>query len=107
MQMTKLSLLLPACVLAATAAAQTYNFPPPASLPENPNMPDPFKTMDGTRVSSLHQWPRQRAYLRAMLEYYLYGRVPPRPTGDELSFSISAVRSAGRVMLNGNWIAGE
>ncbi len=84
--MTKLSLLLSACVLAATAAAQTSNFPPLASLPENPNMPDPFKKMDGTRVTSLSQWPEHRAYLRAMLEHYLYGRVPPRPTGNELSF---------------------
>lgn len=85
--MTKLSLLLPACVLAATAAAQTYDFPPLASLPENPQMPDPFQKIDGARVTSLSQWPEHRAYLRAMLERYLYGRVPPRPTGAELSFS--------------------
>ena len=25
--------------------------------------------------------------LRAMLEHYLYGHVPPRPTGEELSFT--------------------
>lgn len=50
-------------------------------------MPDPFKKLDGTRVTSLAQWPEQRVYLKALMQYYLYGYIPPRPTGDELSFT--------------------
>jgi len=86
MKTAKLFLLLSACLLAATALAQSYHFPPVDSLPDNPYLPDPFKKVDGTRVTSRSEWPEHRAYLRAMLEHYLYGRVPPRPKGDELSF---------------------
>ncbi len=65
---------------------RVLTFPPVSELPENAMMPDPFKKPDGTRVASLAEWPEQRAYLRAILEHYLYGTIPPRPTGKELSF---------------------
>ncbi len=67
--------------------ASTFTFPPLDSLPDNPMLPDPFKKLDGTRIKSLEQWPEHRAYLKALVQYYLYGHVPPRPTGDELSFT--------------------
>ncbi len=84
--MTKLAVLFAACLLAAPSAAQSYRFPSTADLPDSAKMPDPFMKPDGARVTSLSEWPRQRAYLRAMMEHYLYGRVPPRPTAEELSF---------------------
>ena len=63
-----------------------WEFPAVDQLPDNPMMPDPFKKPDGTRVASFAEWPEQRAYLKATLEHYLNGTVPPRPTGQELSF---------------------
>jgi pimeloyl-ACP methyl ester carboxylesterase len=70
----------------SSQAGRTYSFPLVDQLTDNPMMPDPFKKPDGTRVATLAEWPQQRAYLRAMLEHYLYGHVPPRPTEKELSF---------------------
>lgn len=67
-------------------SGQACEFPPVESLPDNPMMPDPFVKPDGTRVTDQAEWKQQRAYLRAMLEHYLYGRVPPKPKDDELSF---------------------
>ena len=64
----------------------TYSFPPVNSLPDLATMPDPFRKPDGTRVATQAEWPEQRAYLKALLEHYLYGTIPPRPTGKELSF---------------------
>jgi len=64
----------------------TYSFPPVNSLPDLATMPDPFRKPDGTRVATKAEWPEQRAYLKALLEHYLYGTIPPRPAGKELSF---------------------
>lgn len=49
-------------------------------------MPNPFRKPDGSWVKHRAEWPQQRAYLKAMLEHYLYGTIPPRPTEQELSF---------------------
>ena len=57
-----------------------FRFPPVEELPSNAMMPDPFLRPDGTRVASHDAWPSQRAHLRATLEHYLYGTVPPKPT---------------------------
>ena len=42
-------------------------------------MPDPFIKPDGSRVKSKEEWSAQRVYLKAMLEHYIYGAMPPRP----------------------------
>jgi len=63
-----------------------HSFPAVKNLPDNVMMPDPFSKSDGIRVTSMTEWKRHRSYLRAMMEYYLYGRVPPKPTDKELSF---------------------
>ncbi len=42
-------------------------------------LPDPFHKPDGTRVASPEEWPEQRRDLKAMLNHYLYGSIPPRP----------------------------
>lgn len=54
-------------------------FPPPGKLPKQTGLPDPFRKADGTRVKSRDEWPEQRRYLKAMLAYYQYGRMPPKP----------------------------
>ena len=63
-----------------------YNFPMVDSLPDNLMMPDPFKKLDGARVSKVSQWPEHRNFLKALLQHYLYGNIPPKPTDEELSF---------------------
>jgi len=68
------------------APKATYSFPPVNSLPDLKGMPDPFRKPDGTRVATAAEWPEQRAYLKALLEHYLYGTIPPKPMGNELTF---------------------
>jgi hypothetical protein len=65
----------------------SLNFPPVDSLTDNFMMPDPFKRLDETRISSLSQWPEQRTYLKALLQHYLYGYIPPSPKDEELSYN--------------------
>ena len=56
-----------------------YHFPSVDELPVQNDMPDPFIMEDGSRVQSLEDWNEQKKYIRAMLEHYLYGTVPPLP----------------------------
>ena len=79
------TLLIMTLISSGCAQAPIYSFPEANELPENAFHPDPFLKADGTRVSSLEEWPEQREYLKALVERYLYGTVPPRPTRDELS----------------------
>ncbi len=65
--------------LLSDSLQSTWEFPPVEELPVLDGLPDPFVKPDGSRISSTHEWPAQRAYLKAMLAYYLYGSMPPRP----------------------------
>jgi hypothetical protein len=67
---------------------QGFVFPSISDLPLQESLPDPFLKPDGTRVQSKDEWPVQRAYLKAILEHYLYGSIPPRPSENELSFEL-------------------
>jgi len=42
-------------------------------------LPDPFLKPDGTRVETKEEWLEQRDYIKAMLQHYQYGTMPPRP----------------------------
>jgi hypothetical protein len=55
--------------------------------PSQKMMPDPFKFMDGTRISKKEDWERLRADLSAMLQAAVYG--PKMPAPDKLMASIS------------------
>ncbi len=54
------------------------------NLPIQKGLPDPFLMADGKRVQTLQDWAKQREYIKAMLEHYLYGRIPPRPKKIEI-----------------------
>jgi hypothetical protein len=53
-------------------------------------MPDPFRKPDGSRVATRAEWQEQRAYLKALLEHYLYGRLSPRPERSDVSFALTS-----------------
>jgi len=71
---------------ARSAEPATHSFPAVDALPEQATMPDPFRKPDGTRVASPAEWPEQRAYLKSLLQHYLYGRLPPRPDPSQVTF---------------------
>ena len=75
---------------AAEAAGERYVFAPVDALPDQATMPDPFRKPDGSRVKMLAEWPEQREYLKALLQHYLYGHLPPRPDASQVSFTCTS-----------------
>ena len=64
----------------------------PGSLPSNSLLPDPFRRLDGTRISTRADWRCQRAQIKALAQRYVYGDKPSRPqsvTGTVSSTNIS------------------
>ena len=58
---------------------QAYEWPDGetlASMPRRKSIADPFAGPDGTRAETAEAFDAQRAYLRAALEHYIYGRLP-------------------------------
>lgn len=56
-----------------------WEFPDADDLPELAGLPDPFVRADGSRVQTPAEWLEHRDYVKAMLQHYLYGTIPPRP----------------------------
>jgi dienelactone hydrolase len=66
--------------LAVTAVATPADFPPPAKLPANPEMPSPVVMLDGTKVTAKEQWEaKRRPELKELFQHYMYGRYPAKP----------------------------
>lgn len=61
-----------------------YQFAGVDDLPIQKGMPDPFLKPDGKRVTTPEEWPAQREYLRAILQEYMWGHIPPRPKKIEI-----------------------
>jgi hypothetical protein len=65
------------------------------SLPNNAKLPDPFKSMDGTRISRKDQWSCRRAEVAALAQHFELGAKPDEPTvtaafsGNTLTVTVS------------------
>lgn len=57
-----------------------FGFKPMEDFQEQKLLPDPFIKPDGSRITSPDEWPEQRKYLLEMLDYFLYGPMPPEPS---------------------------
>lgn len=42
-------------------------------------LPDPFKMYNGSRIPRIEEWEKQRHYIKEMLQFYLYGKIPLPP----------------------------
>lgn len=70
--------------LAMVIPAVRADFPPPASLPARPGLPDPTVMLDGTRVTTKADWEaKRRPELKALFQHYMYGRYPAAPKAIE------------------------
>ncbi len=56
-----------------------FTFPHADELPDVDGLPDPFLRADGTRVQTQDEWQAHRSYVKAMLQHYVYGTMPPNP----------------------------
>ncbi|MFK3984229.1 cellulose binding domain-containing protein [Micromonospora sp. NPDC050397] len=52
----------------------------PGSLTSNSRLPDPFRKLDGTRITTKADWRCRRAETRELAERYVYGDKPAKPT---------------------------
>ena len=89
-----------------------YEFPTVHELPVQSEMPDPFIMEDGSRVENPEDWKKQKVYIRAMLEHYLYGTVPPLPKrveiekhGSESIFGGEGVRETYTLTIRRNGLS--
>ncbi|MFD9500756.1 cellulose binding domain-containing protein [Streptomyces sp. NPDC060035] len=55
--------------------------PDPGASPANAKLPDPFKKLDGTRISTASDWRCRRAEIREQAERSVYGQKPAKPAG--------------------------
>jgi hypothetical protein len=51
----------------------------PGSLTANSRLPDPFRKLDGTRISTKSDWRCRRAEIKRLAERYVYGEKPAKP----------------------------
>ena len=66
--------------------------PDAGGLPTNSKLPDPFKKLDGTTITTKAEWRCRRAEIKAQAERYVYGAKGPKPamvTGTVSSTSIT------------------
>ena len=70
------------CVLAVvvrTAQAVPDTMPEVKDLPVRPDLPDVMTMDDGTKVTTVTQWPARREEMKRILEHYELGHAPPPP----------------------------
>ncbi len=65
--------------------------PPFSSLQSNAKLPDPFKFLNGTRMTSKEQWAARREEISALAQTFEYGIKPAKPQTVTGSFSSNAI----------------
>lgn len=73
------------------AACTIAPLPTYGQLEENERLPDPFLSVDGTRIDSVDDWTCRRAELSAQVQEYELGPKPPRPSTVTGSFADNAI----------------
>lgn len=70
--------------------------PEPGQLPKQDTLPDPFRKLDGVRISKKSEWRCRRQEIAAQAQKYIYGQKPPKPdmvagsvTNDEVSVDVA------------------
>ena len=63
----------------------------PGSLSANSRLPDPFRRIDGTRITSRSDWRCRRAEIKELTERYVYGDKPAKPAGVTGTVSSSSI----------------
>ena len=85
-----------AAVLILVGTTALADFPEPAKLPSQPELPDPLVMFSGERVKTKDDWTKnRRPELKALFQHYMYGYAPAAPcgTGCTAAWSASAIAS--------------
>ncbi|GAB3425677.1 glucuronyl esterase domain-containing protein [Flindersiella endophytica] len=63
----------------------------PGTLPSNSRLPDPFRRLNGTRITTKADWRCRRAEIKALTGRYVYGDKPGKPASVTGTVSSSSV----------------
>ncbi|KAF5381635.1 hypothetical protein D9615_005545 [Tricholomella constricta] len=77
-----------------TGSATCTPLPGSISLTANAKLPDPFKFLNGNRVTTKAQWECRREELFQLFQRYELGTLPPKPQ------SVTASYSGGKLTIN-------
>ena len=58
---------------------RTGPWPDPYDLPEVRHLNDPFRFFNGKKVKTLADWNQRREEIKALMQYYEFGQMPPKP----------------------------
>jgi hypothetical protein len=72
---------------------------------EKYNLPNPFVFADGTPLTNATDWPRRREELSKIMQFYLYGTLPPKP--QEETFALYAGASGTTPWVKGVTTSGR
>ncbi len=68
------------CFLVLFGTTALADFPEPAKLPSNPELPDPLVMLNGERVKTKEDWvTKRRPELKELFQHYMYGHMPDAP----------------------------
>lgn len=84
------------------ADCDVTGLPNPNSLQNNPNLPDPFIKLDGTRISDKSEWRCRRQEILEQAYGFIYGEKPGITDSDTVSGSVTSSRISVSVQHNGN-----
>ena len=70
-------------------------------LPSSRTLPDMFLMSDGTPVADVDDWQQRRCEMKAIIQHYQYGRVPPRPDRVTAELVRRNPTGAGKVRKSG------
>ncbi|GIF99409.1 glucuronyl esterase domain-containing protein [Catellatospora citrea] len=94
---------LPAEAAALAAAVEDEGADCPVTLPgsltANPRLPDPFKKLDGSRITAKSDWRCRREEIKKLAERYVYGEKPAKPTS--VTGTVSSTNITVNVSHNG------
>ncbi|NUT39778.1 MAG: cellulose-binding protein [Thermoactinospora sp.] len=62
------------------ASCVVTGLPDAGSLPTDAKLPDPFKKLDGTRISAASDWRCRREEIKKLAEKFVYGEKPAKPS---------------------------
>jgi hypothetical protein len=66
----------------------------PSSFPANAKLPDPFTSLNGTRITAKSDWTCRREEILQLAEKYVYGQKPGKPT------SVTGTVSSTNITVN-------
>ena len=71
----------------------------PGSFPSSAKLPDPFKKIDGSRITAKSEWRCRRAEIKKLAERSIYGEKPAKPSS--VTGTVSATGITVNVSENG------